>query len=183
MKRTLTALLLAAMPLLAAAERYRVDVALFLNPADTTESPAAPRHPDDVLAISLDDPAGLKAAGIEVLPEAGSLLGPEWMLLKNNHRYKPLLQLSWTQERAAAKGGPAVRVFLPSGDGVTNLDGWLRLNAMGYPVLSADLEYTQLSMGLPAGYRLREVRKVNAGALQYFDSARLGMLAKVTVLP
>ena len=84
------------------------------------------------------------------------------------------------QGHELADGGPALRLYAPSGDGVSGLDGWLRLNAGRFPHIEADLEYVQVLDGQALGYRLRERRKAPAPSLHYLDSARLGVLAKVT---
>lgn len=171
------ALLLA--PLAAQADRYRVEVIVFLNPA-AGESGHAPQHPDLPQALSLDDTNGLRAAGIALHGEAKDVLPAEWANLRASKNHQPLLRLAWMQDNPAAAGGPALRLYAPAGDGVTGLDGWLRLNTGRFPHLEADLEYVQVIDGQAAGFRLRERRKAPTPTLHYLDSARLGVLARVS---
>lgn len=173
------ALSLLLAPLAAQADRYRVEAIVFLNPAPT-ESGHAPQHPDIPQALSLDDTNGLRANGITLLPDTGTVLTAEWNNLRYSKRYQTLMRLSWTQDNPVADGGPALRLYAPSGDGISGLDGWLRLNAGRFPHIEADLEYVQVTDGQALGYRLRERRKAPAPTLHYLDSARLGVLAKVT---
>ena len=178
----LAALLLAlALPATAAAEKLRVDVLIFLNPPSADEQGTAPRHPDDERAIAIDDVRGLAYAGIALLPEDSSTLATEWATLKATRRYKPLLRLSWLQDVPRFENGPALRIYQPGGDGSSGLGGWLRLHQGKGVLLSADLEVVQLGSGQqPIGYRLQERRALPMDALQYLDSTRIGVLARVS---
>lgn len=174
----LAALLLACvLPVAAAAERLRVDLIVFGNPPTANQPGTAPRHPVNEAALAMDDARGLAQVGITLLPESASTLATEWAALKASRRYSPLLRMSWVQESSSADGGPALRVYLPGGDGVSALEGWLRLNAGVVPVLTADLELAQ-SPG--QSHRLQARRNLPIGSLHYLDSAGLGVLARVT---
>lgn len=173
------ALLLA--PLAAQADRYRVEALVFLNPPPA-EAGHAPQQPELARAYPLDDSSGLANAGINLQADSSSVLSAEWANLRAAKRYQPLLRLAWTQDSPPAANGPALRLYAPSGDGLSGLDGWLRLSAGRYPHIEADLEYVQSHDGQPQGYRLREQRKTPNANLQYLDSARLGVLVRVIKL-
>lgn len=188
MNRIALALLALTLPLSAAAERLRVDALVFLNLAVSAERGGAPHHPDDPRAIAIDDVRSLAAAGITLLPEASSTLSAEWKTLSAARDFKPLLRLSWLQEGATLQGGPALRLVLPNGDGISGLNGWLRLNKGRVEHLTADLEYVQAhavgsTATAPMAYRLQERRTVGAQALHYLDSSRIGVLVRVTPAP
>ncbi|MDP3856127.1 MAG: CsiV family protein [Stagnimonas sp.] len=178
LQKTLALALLLA-PLAAQADRYRVEALVFLNPTPS-ESGHAPQHPDIPQALALDDSNGLRAAGISLLPDSNSVLSAEWNQLRASKRYQPLLRLAWIQDQPGGGEGPALRLYAPAGDGVSGLDGWLRLSAGRFPHLEADLEYVQTVAGEALAYRLREKRKAPTPALLYLDSARLGVLTRVS---
>lgn len=181
--RRIAALLIAlALPATAAAERLRVDVLIFLNPPPVQEHATAARHPDNERAIGIDDVRGLAYAGIALLPDNASSLASEWATLSANRNYRPLLRLSWLQEAPDSENGPAMRIYLPSGDGQSSLEGWLRLQRGGmHPALMADLESTQVAAGIkPLGYRLKQRRSLPLNTLHYLDSPRIGVLARVS---
>lgn len=181
MKRLAALLLACALPFAASAEKLRVDALIFLNPPSPGESGTAPRHPDDERAISLDDVRGLAYAGIALLPEDSSTLAAEWNLLKASHRYRPLLRLSWLQDTPRFEGGPALHIYQPGGDGISGLDGWLRLHRGKGVLLSADLEVVQPGPDRqPLGHRLQERRGLTMDTLHYLDSPRLGVLVRVS---
>lgn len=177
----LQAALLLALPLSAAAERLRVDVLLFQHPPSAEERGTAPRHPDDERAIALVDPRGLALAGIALLPETSSTLAAEWTTLRRSPRYKALQRLSWLQDTPPPEGGPALRIYLPGGDGISGVSGWLRLHGGAVTALSADLETVQASATRePLGLRLQQRQSLTPGTTHYFDSAGLGLLVRVT---
>lgn len=179
--RTGYALLLWALPLLAAAERLRVDVLVFQHPPSAEERGTAPRHPDDERAIALVDPRGLALAGIALLPETASTLAAEWTTLRRSPRYQALLRLSWLQENPPAEGGPALRLYLPGGDGISGISGWLRLHGGRSAALSADLETVRAGAQREAlGWRLQQRQSLAPDTTHYFDSAGLGLLVRVT---
>jgi len=175
------ALLAIALPVSAMAERLRVDVLVFLNPPSAEERGTAARHPDDARAIAIDDVRGLALAGIALLPEAASTLAPEWALLGSRRAYKPLLRLSWVQENTITPAAIPLRIYLPGGDGISGLGGWVALQGGHHPALSADLEYLEPGADRqPLGLRLQEKRSLAPGALHYLDSPRIGLLARIT---
>ena len=184
----LLTVVMSALALPAEAERLRVDVLVFLHPESLEEAVAAPRHPDDPQALPLDDLRGLAYGGISLLPESGNALNAEWQQLTRLGGARRLLRLSWLQLDAPRENGAALRLHLPSGDGASGLDGWIRLNKGQRALLSADVEYAQAEAlpGQPRrvkSWRLREQRRVDMDTVQYFDSARVGLLAKVSVVP
>ena len=192
MNRSAIALLALTLPLSAAAERLRVDALVFQNLAGGEERGSSPRRPDDPRAIGLDDTRGLAAAGITLLPETSSTLAAEWQALAAARNFKPLLRLSWMQENPGLQGGPALRIYLPNGDGISGLSGWLRLNKGRVEHLTANLEYVQAetvisknnaALRAPQAYRLQERRTVGTQALHYLDSSRIGVLVRVTPAP
>lgn len=181
MKRLAALLLACVLPAVAAAQKLRVDVLIFLNPLSSEERGSAPRHPDDDRATSIDDLRGLAYVGIALLPEEASTLAAEWALLKASKTYQPLMRLSWLQDPPRADGGPALRIYLPGGDGISALGGWLRLRGGHHLALSADLEYLQATAaGQALGLRLQEKRTLEPSVLHYLDSPRLGVLARVS---
>ena len=181
MNRFALALLALALPLAASAERLRVDVLIFSNTRASPYPGTPPRHPDDARAIAIDDARGLAQAGIVMLPEASNLLAAEWATLTLSKAYKPMLRLSWLQEGAVFEGGPALRIYLPDGDGISGLDGWLRLNRGRSVQLSADLEMVQVAADkTPQAHRLQERRELPLDTLHYLDSNRIGVLARVS---
>ncbi len=181
MIRLATALLALALPCGAMAERLRVDVLIFLNPPSVMEPGSAPRHPDDGRAITIDDVRGLAYAGIALLPETASTLAAEWATLKAKRGYTPMLRLSWLQETPPPDAGPALRLYLPAGDGSSGLSGWLRLHGGRSLTLAADLENVQPGPDhSPQGNRLQQRRTLVMDTLHYLDSSRVGMLVRVT---
>ena len=179
--RTTTALALALLlaPLAAQAERYRVEAIVFLNPANA-EAGRTPQRLSLPQVLSLDDANGLRAAGIEVQADSSTVLANEWNALRAGRRHQPLLRLAWTQPAPGPGGGAGLRLFAPAGDGVSGLDGSLRLSTGRYPHLEADLEYVQAADGEAQAYRLRETRRMPGAGLHYLDSARIGVLARVS---
>ncbi len=181
----LAALLLAfAPPMTAAAaatpERLRVDVLVFINPPTADERGSAPRHPDDARAVSIDDLRGLAYAGIAPLPETASTLTAEWALLGASKSYRPLLRLSWLQAMPPAENGPALRLYLPAGNG-SSVGGWLRLHGGNKLQLSTDLESVQPGAdGAAQGLRLKARRSLAVGSLHYLDSPGVGLLVRLT---
>lgn len=181
MKQFAALLLVCALPLAARAELLRVDVLIFLNPPPAEERGTAARHPDDERAIAIDDVRGLARAGIALLPEAASTLAPEWALLGSRRAYKPLLRLSWMQQNPGAQAATPLRIYLPGGDGASGLGGWVALQGGRNPALAADLEYLEPGLNRqPLGLRLQERRSLASGTLHYFDSPRIGLLARIT---
>lgn len=179
MKQLIAAALL-ALPGLAAADKLRVDVLLFYNTPAADERSSAPRRPYNDSAIAIDDARALADAGIAMLPERGTTLAVEWATL-SRRGYQPARRLSWVQEPPRTEGGPALRVYLPGSDGISGIFGWLSLHRDKRLQLSADLEAIQAAGGqAPTAYRLQERRTLELGVLNYLDSPRIGVLARVT---
>ena len=75
-----------------------------------TELPSevsAPQHPR---LLDIEDEAGLRAAGIRLLPESQFGLQQQWSRLLNSKRFEPILQKTWLQQDPPAKNGPALRI-------------------------------------------------------------------------
>lgn len=190
MKRFTAVILALTLPLSAAAERLRVDALVFLNLTPSEERGSVPKRPDDTRAISIDDPRGLASAGITLLPDTSSTLNAEWKALSAAAQFRPLLRLSWVQERPVLQGGPALRIYQPGGDGSSGLSGWLRLNKGNAEHFTAALEYAQadhvLKVGMPRtplAFPLQERRTVKLNTLHHLDSSRIGVLVRVTPAP
>ena len=104
-----------------------------------------------------------------------------YALTRSCMRYKALLRLSWLQDAAPAEGGPALRIYLPGGDGISGVSGWLRLHGGRAAALSADLETVQAgAQREPLGLRLQQRQSLAPDTTHYFDSAGLGLLVRVT---
>ncbi len=184
----LAGLLLAAAPL-AQAETYRVDLIVFVDLWQTgSEAGAAPAPPNIKGALQAEDAAGLRAAGIEILPDAQFGLADEWQHLRYSKQFKPLLRLAWTQKDPPAERGPSLRIKLggvpgPSGTAVVGatpapaVDGSVALLLVkNYLHVDADLQYLADGLRWP----LDERRRMRRDEVHHIDSARLGLLTKVT---
>lgn len=192
--RRLLKFLLLCLPLAAQAETYRVDLIVFLDKSAAliggAEQGRAPQPPDLRGALELDHAGPLKSAGIEILPDDQFALNDQWQRLKTSKRFAPLIKLAWTQqdppaERAAAlhlKWGStfAVDQGNMSAALLTPVDGSVGLLLGHYLHLDVDLAYTQKSETGIGAYRLRENRQMKRDELHHLDSARLGVLARVS---
>jgi hypothetical protein len=175
----LSALLLSLAALSAHAETYRMDLIVFVDRYAATEAGVAGQLPDLGGAILPDNSAALQAAGITVLPDAAFALQTEWQRLKNSKRFEPLVRLAWTQRDPPSAKGPAIRVRWgePNASGVTPVDGRVMLLIPDrYLTLDADLLYSSGT----ASWRLDTRRRMRRDELHHLDSARLGILARVT---
>lgn len=172
---------LTALPLRAAqAETYRMDLIVFLNRGASNEAPRPGALPDLGGAIALDNSAAQQAAGIRVLPDADFGLQNEWQRLRNSRQFQPLIRLAWTQPDPPEARGPALRLRwgdAQPGSESSLLDGRVMLLIVNrYLTLDADLVYNSAS----GGWRLDERRKMRRDELHHLDSARLGIIAKVS---
>ena len=203
-------LCLLALPGAAFAERYRVDVVVFLDRGGMTSELPKPFKAPDLSKALEPDPAALASSGIELIPDAAFGMPEVWNRLRTSRRYQPLVKLAWMQtdpsaDRSlplhihtglrlalpAAPGAAQTSSLLPSaispaGSGMAQasyqtVDGTIALRLSRYLFIDADLIYTQpLPDGRLASYALREVRKMKRDELHYLDSPRLGIVAKVT---
>jgi hypothetical protein len=180
-KGLLLALVL-TLPLNAHAERYRVDLILYLDKgASTTEIAQTARAPDLSKALELDGPM-LTPAGITLLPETDFSLNEQWQRLRTSKRYQPLTRLAWLQSDPPSERSLPLhlRIGAPLIPGTHIVDGTVALRLSRYLFLDADLAYTQPnSEGIPVSYRLKEVRRMRRDELHHLDSPRLGILAQV----
>lgn len=190
-----TALLLAmlCLPLQALAEVYRVDLIVFLDKNDATELGRTPAPVDLGKVVELDNAAALKAAGITVLPDDQFGLTDQWQRLKTAKRYQPLIKLAWLQKDPPAdRGNATLRLKWGEGLSLSNgegrgaslaqpVDGTVALLLNTYLNLEVDLTYTQREAdGTGGAWRLKQKRKMKRDELHHLDSAKLGVLAKIT---
>lgn len=190
-RRRLTGLLLLALllPGTALAERYRVDLILFADQtAPPGEAPVPAQPPNLTRTLELTDAAQLRAAGIEILPDADFGLGEAWNRLRNSRNHKPLLRLAWLQtdppqERGVSLrlrwGKPTTDLAVAGGSTVYPVDGSVALLVGRFLHLDADLAWTQADeTGTPGGYHLRERRRLRRNELHHLDSPKLGLLVR-----
>ncbi len=197
MTRALALLLLAAaLPLTAHAERYRIDLIVFLDRGGmTTELPKPFVPPDLTKALELT-PEALAGSSIELVPDAAFGMPEVWNRLRGSRRYQPLMKLAWMQTDPVADrvlplhlhSGLPLTVLPGSADPAASpapmyqtVDGTVALRLSRYLFLDADLIYTQPQPdGALVSYSLKEVRKMKRDELHYLDSPKLGIVAKVT---
>ena len=200
MIRALALLLLAAaLPIAAHAERYRVDLIVFLDRGGmTTELPKPFVPPDLTKALELT-PEALAGSTIELVPDAAFGMPEVWNRLRYSKRYQPLVKLAWMQTDPTADrvlplhihSGLPLTVLPSSTDPAAapaptlqTVDGTVALRLSRYLFLDADLIYTQPQPdGALVSYALKEVRKMKRDELHYLDSPKLGIVAKVTKAP
>lgn len=187
----LFALLLALAPA-AHAERYRVDLILFLDKsAAGSEAMVDPRPPNLAGAVEPANPGALGAGGIELLPDDAFGLAAQWQQLRNSKRYQPLARLAWLQRDPPGERGPSLRLRWGApltqvnvdGSGAQAfhpVDGSVALLLGRYLHLDADLAYVATrNDGTLGSYRLKERRRMRRDELHYLDSPRLGVVARV----
>lgn len=177
----LSALLLILLGISAAAhaETYRMDLIVFVDRYAATEAGVGGQLPDVGGAILPDDAAALQAAGITVLPDSAFALQTEWQRLKNSKRFEPVVRLAWTQRDPPSAKGPAIRIRwgAVNESGATPIDGRVMLLIPDrYLTLDADLLYSSGA----SSWRLDTRRRMRRDELHHLDSARLGILARVT---
>lgn len=162
----------------ASAETYRMDLIVFLDRYAPAEAGVASPVPDLAGAIAPDNAPALQAAGISLLPDSAFALQSEWQRLRNSKRFQPLVKLAWTQRDPPDANGPALRLrWGDAGTGTTPVDGRVMLLIVNrYLTLDTDLVY---SAGTGA-WRLDTRRRMRRDELHHLDSARLGILARVS---
>jgi len=190
----LAAALLAALPAVARAERYRVDLIVFADrSAAAGESTQPLLLPEPGKTLEPWETAPLRNAGIEILPDEAFGLTEQWNRLRNSRNHTPLIRLAWLQkdppkERTIAlrlKHGTPVTGMTSTGSAeVYPVDGWVALLAGSYLHLDASFVHTQ---ALPEGdlrsFRLRERRRLKRGELNHLDSPRIGVLVRAQRAP
>jgi hypothetical protein len=176
----LSALLLLALSLPAAAETYPMDLIVFVDRYASGEAGRAVQLPNLAGAVLPDNAGALQASGLTVLPDSAFALQDEWQKLRNSKRFQPLARLAWTQKDPPENNGPALRVRAGDGDPAP-LDGRVMLLINNrYLTLDADLVYTAASGGSSASWTLDTRRRMRRDELHHLDSAKLGILARVT---
>lgn len=183
-----------ALPNVALAERYRVDLILYGDKTGSgSEVSVRPSLPDLTRVIELSDSAQLRSAGIEILPDEVFGLSREWRRLANSQRHQPLLRLAWIQKDPPSENGPGLRlrsgtpqVWNSSGAGGARsaelypVDGSVRLLMSRFLHLDADLGYTiTRDNGELGSFRLQERRRLRRDELHHMDSPRMGLLVRV----
>lgn len=170
-------LLLLALAWPVQAETYRMDLILFVDRYAASETGVLGLVPDLARAVLPDDGAALQAAGITVLPDAAFGLQEQWQRLRNSKRFQPLARLAWTQRDPPAANGPALRLRWAEASGATTVDGRVMLLlANRYLTLDADLLYAAGG----SGWKLDTRRRMRRDELHHLDSARLGIVARVS---
>lgn len=188
--RFLAGLVLLALlaPAAAHAERYRVDLILFIDRSAAAGEATLPLvMPNLTNAIEPFDTAKLRAAGIEVLPDESFGLMDAWNHLKNSKNHQPLLRLAWLQKDPPAERGVSLRLhsgepfsrLMPAGSaGLYPVDGSIALLAERFLHFDAELVYTQEVSGELRSFHLKERRRVKRDELHHLDSPRLGLLLR-----
>ena len=163
----------------ARAETYRVDLIVFLNPGsavgETGEPLAAPNLRG---SLEPDDIANLRAAGIEVLPEAQFALTDQYQHLRWNKQFRPLFKIAWTQKDPPQERGPSIHLKIPGAtpDAPPLVDGSIALLLSRYLHLDVDLAYQQDDQR----WMLDERRRMRRDEVHHLDSAKIGVLAEVS---
>lgn len=186
----LTLALLAA-PGAALAERYRVDLIIFIDrSAAAGESTQQLKIPEVAKALEPYEVVPLRSHGIEILPDESFGLTEEWNRLRNSRNHQPILRLAWLQNDPPAERGHAIRLHWGnaftqtsglSSQRVYPVDGSVALLAGRYLHLDAHLAYTQtVDNGDLRSFVLDERRRVRRDEVHHLDSPRLGILVRAT---
>ena len=176
-------------PASAMAERYRVDLIVFIDrSAPAGESTQPLQLPDVARALEPYETTPLRAAGIEILPDEQFGLTEQWNRLRNSKNHQPILRVAWLQKDPPAERGASLRLHW--GNPFTDVsqlgsrmvypvDGSVVLLAGRYLHLDAEMIHTQsdASGGLRS-FRLKERRRLRRDELHHLDSPRLGLLVR-----
>lgn len=175
----------------ASAERYRVDLIVFIDrsgPAGESTQPLL--VPDVAKSLEPYETTPLRNAGIEILPDEVFGMTEEWQRLKNSRNHQPILRVAWLQQDPPAERGVTLRLHWGnaftevsglSAQRVYPVDGTVALLAGRYLHLDAELVYTQADdSGGMRSFRLDERRRLKRDELHHLDSPRLGILVKAT---
>ena len=98
------------LPATAFAERYRVDLILFLDKGGYTTELPRPFVPPDLSRALEPDPAALLGSTIDLVPDAEFGLNDQWHRLRTSRRYQPLVRLAWMQSDPVAERTMPLRV-------------------------------------------------------------------------
>ncbi len=184
-------LLILVLPAATAAERYRVDLIVFIDLRAGSDPGLPARLPPLDGALGTDNAAALIGAGIRLLPDDAFGLQREWSQLRSSRNFRPLFRLAWEQTDPPARGGP--RLAVQSGESVSittpdsllpltlsPLAGSVALRRSRFLHLDVDLRYTESAGGGSARqFLLREQRRMRRDELHYLDGPRLRALARV----
>ncbi|MFT4046487.1 MAG: CsiV family protein [Solimonas sp.] len=172
----LGALLSLALSVPAHAETYRTDLIVFLDRYASGEAGRPAQLPSLSGAVLPENAAALQASGVTVLPDSAFALQDEWQKLRNSKRFQPLARLAWTQKDPPEAHGPAIRVRWGDGDPAT-VDGRVMLLIVNrFLTLDAELNYTAGG----SSWALDTRRRMRRDELHHLDSAKLGIVARVT---
>lgn len=171
------------------AERYRVDLIVFIDrSAAAGESMQPLQLPEVTRAVEPYEGAPLRAGGFEILPDESFGLTEEWNRLRNSKNHQPVLRVAWLQKDPPAERGASLRLHWGntftqvSGLGsrlVYPVDGTVALLAGRYLHLDAEMIYTQShASGDLRSFRLKERRRLRRDELHHLDSPRIGILAR-----
>jgi len=176
-------------PAPAMAERYRVDLIVFIDrSAPAGESTQPLQLPDVARALEPYEATPLRNAGIEILPDEQFGLTEEWSRLRNSKNHQPILRVAWLQKDPPAERGASLRLHW--GNTFTDVsrqgsrlvypvDGSVALLAGRYLHLDAELVHTQSdASGALRSFRLKERRRLRRDELHHLDSPRIGILAR-----
>jgi len=114
--------------------------------------------------------------GLETLPDSQFALNDVAGALQRSGAYQVLAHRLWRQGAYDRREAVPYLLHTDSASGSNQLDGSITLIRERYLHLAVDLGLG--SQG--ARYRLDETRRIRSGELHYFDSPRLGVIARVT---
>jgi hypothetical protein len=185
---SLLLLLAAALPAVAVAEVYQVDLIVFGQGGIDGEAPQPVQVADTDRAIDPSDASRLRNAGIQGVTDGPGHLIALWAGLARGRRYEQLAHLSWVQVNPPEVRGPALHVTAggtidtPSGQ-VHALDGSVALHGGFYLHVDTDLVWTtRAADGTLASWRIEENRRLRLNETHYIDGGRLGVITRVTRL-
>ncbi|HUR41187.1 MAG TPA: CsiV family protein [Verrucomicrobiae bacterium] len=173
------------------AERYRVDLIVFIDrSAAAGESTQQLKIPDVTKALEPYEAVPLRNQGIEILPDESFGMTEEWSRLRNSRNHQPILRLAWLQADPPTERGHAIRLHWGNAftqtaglnsQRVYPVDGSVALLAGRYLHVDAELVYTQsVEGGEYRSFVLDERRRVRRDEVHHLDSPRLGVLVRAT---
>jgi hypothetical protein len=111
----------------------------------------------------------------ELLPADRLLLKPEYQQLRSSKSYRPLLHQGWRQQVLGPRASVPRTLLEQTGAGL--LSGDVKVYAETYLHIDLDLSFDVPGEGI---FRLRDSRRVRSKETHYFDSARFGVLIRLT---
>lgn len=156
----------------ASAARYDVEVIVFRNLAGRDDGE---QWPIEASGGGGFDRSPLQAT-LENLPDGQFTLNDVAGALQRSGAYQVLAHRLWRQGAYDRHDAVPYLLHAAQDGGPYELDGSITLIRERYLHLAVDL-----SLDSPgARYRLDETRRIRSGELHYFDSPRLGVIARVT---